>query len=146
VVPTEKKSQRYHISWFQAPQDPKSGGWKEVVIDPDVEAVHHSLGVVDLNGDGGLDIVTAGMHQGDDPDEVKLYINRDGRGGAWQKQVVATTGSHNIRAVDIGNDGDYDIFGANWSLSSQVDLWENLTSTTPSRKSSRRKSSGRQIP
>jgi hypothetical protein len=65
------------------------------------------------------------MHQGSDPDEVRVYLN-GGAGVSWTKNVVARTGSHGIRIVDIGNDGDLDIFGANWSGTPRVDLWENV--------------------
>jgi len=28
--------------------------------------------------------------------------------------------------IDLDGDGDFDIFGANWSGTTAVDLWENL--------------------
>jgi hypothetical protein len=141
LVPSESKGQRYRICWFEAPVDPKAGEWKESVVAADVEAVHHSLGVADMDRDGDLAIVTAQMHQGEDPDEVKIYLNADGKGAAWRKQVIAATGSHSIRVVDIGNDGDYDVFGSNWSKTSRVDLWENLTSKIRPRPGSRARQS-----
>lgn len=68
-----------------------------------------------------------------DPREVKVYRNQDGRGEKWVKQVLATTGSHCLRVVDIGNDGDFDVLGANWNNSRRVELWENLTAESKSR-------------
>ena len=127
LAPTEFKGGSYRTSWFEAPADPSSSEWTEHVIDSPIETVVHSLGVADMDNDGDPDVITAEMHQGSDPDEVKVYINEDGVGLKWRKQVVATTGSHNMRVVDIGNDGDFDIFGANWSASKRVDLWKNLT-------------------
>jgi hypothetical protein len=68
------------------------------------------------------------MHQGQDPDEVVLFINRS-KGSAWDKQVLSRKGSHCIQAGDIGSDGDVDLMGANWSGPYQpVELWENLSS------------------
>jgi len=113
LAPTESRGGSYRISWFEAPDDPESGGWSEHIIDSPVETVVHSLGVADMDSDGDLDVVTAEMHQGNDPDEVRVHINEDGAGMTWTKQVIATTGSHNIRVIDIGSDGDYDVFGAN---------------------------------
>jgi hypothetical protein len=97
------------------------------VIDADIEAVTHSLGVADLDLDGDLDVITAEMHQSANPDEVRVY--RNGGGGlSWEVQVIAETGSHNTLLTDIGLDGDFDIVGANWSGAYQpVELWENYT-------------------
>ena len=81
----------------------------------------------DVTGDGLLDIVVAKMHQATAPQEVCLYRNRRARG--WARQVIATTGSHNIALVDTGSDGRLDIFGANWNDNSPtggaVELWVN---------------------
>ena len=66
------------------------------------------------------------MQQGKAPQEVRVYIN-GGKGLNWTKQVVAATGSHNIRVADLRNDGRFSIFGANWDKSKRVDLWENLS-------------------
>ena len=126
LTPAEPKGNTYRIAWYEAPPNPKNAAWTEHTIDRPVETVVHALDVADMNGDGNLDVVVAEMHQGRDPDEVRVFINQGG-GRDWTSQVVATTGSHGIRVVDIGNDGDFDIFGANWSASSQVDLWENRT-------------------
>jgi len=68
------------------------------------------------------------MHQGADPDEVAVYFNR-ANGSSWTKQILSSQGSHLIRAADIGNDGDIDIIGANWSGGYQpIEMWENKSS------------------
>ena len=125
LSPSELQGGTYRIAWYEAPADPK-GRWTEHVIDSSVETVVHGLAVADMNNDGELDVVAASMQQGKAPQEVRVYIN-GGKGLKWTKQVVATTGSHNIRVADLRNDGRFSIFGANWDKSKRVDLWENLS-------------------
>ena len=120
------------LSWYDA-IDPVAGPWTEHPIDPSV-TYFHTFEAADMDHDGDLDLVTAEMHQSSNPDEVSIYFN-DGQGVAWSKQVVAESGSHNLRVGDIGGDGDLDIFGANWNdaapNSAVVEMWENLTSPLP---------------
>ena len=125
LAPAEFKGDFYRISWFQAPSEPKTGKWVEHVIEDHIECIVHALATVDINGDGVVDVVTAEMHQGIDPDEVAVYINKD-KGLAWAKQVLSVKGSHCIQAADFDNDGDPDIIGANHGGSYQViEMWEN---------------------
>jgi formylglycine-generating enzyme required for sulfatase activity len=125
VSPAEKAGGESQIAWFEAPADPRGSAWTERVIAAPVETVYHSLAAGDLDGDGAIDIATAEMHQGVDPDEVALHQNLGG-GVSWRKQVLSARGSHDIVLADIGGDGDLDIIGANWSSAFQpVELWEN---------------------
>jgi hypothetical protein len=129
LTPAELKGGIYHISWFKAPEDAKTPNWREHVIEEVQETVVHALGVADINNDGKTDVVIAEMHQGTDPDEVRVYLNQGG-GLTWTREVLSATGSHDIVLADIGADGDIDIVGANHAGSFQaVQLWENLTST-----------------
>lgn len=130
LAPAEPAGERYRISWFEAPAS-ESGAWREHVVDQDVEAVHHFIGARDMDLDGLIDIVTAEMHQGEDPDEIAVYWRRNGD-PVWEKEVLASSGSHNMRIVDIDKDGDLDLFGANWSGGYQaIELWENRTGPKP---------------
>ena len=130
LTPSESARGNLAHSWFEAPVDPKSPGWTRHDIETGIETVTHSLRVADIDADGTLDVVTAEMHQSAGDDEVRVYLNQDD-GSTWVKQVVDTTGSHNLRVADIGNDGDVDLFGANWNDSSNVDLWENTLDPGP---------------
>lgn len=128
LTPAELKGDTYRISWFEAPVDAESPNWPERVIEADQETIVHALDVADMDLDGRLDVVIAEMHQGTDPDEVRVYLNQGG-GLTWKRQVLSTMGSHDIVLADIGADGDIDIVGANHSGSlSGIQLWENLTS------------------
>lgn len=127
LTPSELAGQRYRISWFQCPGNPAEDNWTEHVIDGDVECVYHSLALADMDGDGQLDIITAEMHQGRKR-EVLVFFNR-GRGLKWERQIVASTGSHNLVVADIDGDGRPDIFGANWNNRAEnhaiIEYWRN---------------------
>jgi len=116
------------FSWFEA-VDPINGPWVEHEIDPSVSFLH-TFKIADMDFDGDLDMITAEMHQSSDPDEVSVYLN-EGGGLTWSQLVISTTGSHNVRIGDIGNDADIDVFGANWNDSAPnsavVELWENTS-------------------
>ena len=125
LVPAELRGQRYKVAWYEASDNPQHDDWDEHVIVQDIEAVIHSLGVADFDLDGQIDIAFAEMHQGEDPDEVVLHLNRGG-GASWHKQLLSGDGSHDIVVGDIGSDGDPDIVGANHSGASHpVELWRN---------------------
>jgi hypothetical protein len=126
LAPSESADGRF--VWYEA-ADPVAGPWTEHEIDPSV-SYFHTFKAADVDGDGDLDLVTAEMHQSSDPDEVSVYRN-EGGGLAWAQQLVATTGSHNLRIADIDADGDVDIVGVNWLEGAAADgaavtLWRNL--------------------
>jgi hypothetical protein len=124
LSPSELAGGTYRLSWFEAPTDPRGGVWKEHVVKDPVESVLHFVGAADFDMDGTIDIVTAEMQQGADPDEITVYLNTNGDGLAWSPKVVATTGSHSMRVVDVDGDGDMDLYGANWQ-GNEVQLWLN---------------------
>jgi hypothetical protein len=130
LSPSESSSGRF--SWYEA-IDPKAGPWIEHSIDPTVSYLH-TFKAADVDHDGDLDMVTAEMHQSSDPDEVSIYFNNDS-GTSWTQQILAETGSHNVRVGDIGGDGDFDVFGANWNdaapNSAVIEMWENLAAPLP---------------
>lgn len=131
LSPSELKGEWYRLSWFEAPPDPQRSDWREHVIADPIECVIHGLVTADFNGDGAVDIAASEMHQGDDPDEVAVFINRKG-GTAWDKQILSARGSHYIQAGDIGGDGDIDLVGANWSGPYQpIEIWENVSIDSP---------------
>ena len=128
LAPAEEKGQRYRLSWFEGPSA-AGQPWREHVVLDDTEAVHHALVAADFDGDGQTDLATAQMTQGADPDEVLLLRNL-GNGGTFARQVLATSGSHNLHVLDADGDFDPDIVGANWQRDNYkgdyaVTLWRN---------------------
>jgi hypothetical protein len=109
------------MSWYEGPADPRTGPWVEHVIDASVDYVH-TFQVVDISGDGLLDIVFAEMAQSSR--RRVGFFRGNGFGTSWTLQVLATTGSHNIRVGDLGNDSDLDIVGCNWQ-GPPVTAWVN---------------------
>lgn len=102
-----------------------AGPWDIEVIDPEVSFLH-TFKTADMDDDGRVDLVTAQMHQGDDPDEVSVYFNTS---DGFRQKVIGNQGSHNLRVADLDGDGSIDVFGANWNDdapdSAAVRIWFN---------------------
>lgn len=137
MSPSEPKGRMYRLSWFEAPAEPKAGAWQEHVVETEIESVQHFVGVADFNLDGQPDIATAAMLQGAAPQNVSIYLNH-GRGRAWTRKVIATTGSHGMQIVDLDGTGTPSLFGANHQ-SSKVELWRNTTKRTRRRRAACRR-------
>jgi hypothetical protein len=120
--------QHHRLSWFEAPAAPRGSSWREHVLANPVEAVVHSLAAADFDRDGRMDIAFAEMHQGADPDEVGLYLNR-GAERPWQKVVLSTAGSHGLQPLDADGDGAPDLF--EWGRVRRSRLDETVRSTAP---------------
>ncbi|MCP5099949.1 MAG: VCBS repeat-containing protein, partial [Chloroflexi bacterium] len=111
------------VNWWEADGGDPTGSWTSHTILSSVEKAH-TLQAADMDLDGDLDVVVAQMHTSSNQ-EIMVLNNRDGQATTWAKEVVATGGLHNGVVADVGNDGDYDIYGANWTGNPPVRLWEN---------------------
>lgn len=112
------------LAWFEAPLDPRDGGWIRHVIDGEALEGAHSLQLADLDLDGVLDVVTAEMHTSARR-RVFAYLNE---GAAWRRLLLSSEGSHNLRAGDLDGDGDPDLVGKNFAGEARaLELWENQT-------------------
>ncbi|MBI5474999.1 MAG: VCBS repeat-containing protein, partial [Ignavibacteriae bacterium] len=115
------------LSWYEC--NPTTGSWSEHVIDTATDALH-TFKTGDFDRDGDLDVITGEGHWGNDPDDIILWLN-SGAGLIWSEERIATTGIHNLRIADFGNDDDIDLVGSNShdivnSHGSPLEMWENL--------------------
>jgi len=127
LSPSESAGAFSRISWFEAPADPR-GLWPEHVVWNPIEAVVHGLAIADFDGDGRNDIAYAQMNQGQDPDSVRVLLNRGP--SAFEGLEISQGGSHDIAAADLDGDGRPDLFGANWNTAQAPDhavpkIWIN---------------------
>lgn len=111
------------VNWWSAENGNPRGQWIPHTIMPQVEQAH-TLQAADMDGDGDTDVVVGQMHTSA-AKELAIFYNDDGAGTRWGRVVVGKLGLHNGVVADIGNDGDYDIFGANWTGNPPVQLWVN---------------------
>jgi len=84
----------------------------------------HSIGVVDVNGDGHLDLFNAEMRLGENPDAKARILLGDGT-GTFQVHVVSQGyGHHEAKIVDLDGDGDLDILGKPYTWDApRIDVW-----------------------
>lgn len=93
------------LAWFKAPADPENGSWQRNTVATGLNKVH-CFAVVDLNQDGQLDIAASEF---DGAGRLIVYLRN---GGGWTANELGRDALHNMRAGDIDNDGDIDLFGA----------------------------------
>lgn len=111
------------VNWWTPENGDPTGPWIKHTILPNMEKTH-TLQAADIDLDGHMDVILAQMHTSA-ANEIMVLYNQDGSGTNWARQVIATGGIHNGVVADIGNDGDYDIFGANWTGNPPVRLFIN---------------------
>ncbi|MFZ0546727.1 MAG: FG-GAP-like repeat-containing protein [Candidatus Promineifilaceae bacterium] len=116
------------VVWYEPTNGNPTGSWTKHTIVASLERAH-TLQVADMDLDGDNDVVLGQMHTSS-AKELMIMENVNGQATSWQKQVIDNTGLHNGVVADIGNDGDYDIFGANWTGNPPVKLYVNQTVTT----------------
>ena len=116
------------IAWYEAPPDPKSGLWTRHVLESSADQ-YHSLQLIDVDGDGWRDLLTAQMHTVVGTPVVAVYMNPGVAGGTWPCTVIAQTSSHNLAVGDVNGDGRPDLLGSDYIGNPPVTLWLNRTMT-----------------
>ncbi len=86
----------------------------------------HSLDIIDVDGDGNLDIFVAEMRLGKNPEAKTRILLGDGKGGFEEHVVSSGYGLHESRVVDLDGDGDIDILGKPYKWEApRLDIWLN---------------------
>jgi hypothetical protein len=107
------------LAWFKAPADPENGTWQRNTVATGLNKVH-CFAVVDINHDGQLDIAASEF---EGAGRLIVYLRT---GGGWTANELGRDALHNMRAGDIDNDGDIDLFGAYCFGTVPVILYRNL--------------------
>jgi hypothetical protein len=127
VVGYEAISSNGKLVWYEQPGT-ATNLWTERVIAQVVGPM--SLDVVDMDGDGDLDVVV-GEHNLSDPGSARLIVfeNTNGVGGAWTPHLVYTGDEHHdgAQTADFDGDGDLDIISIGWQ-NPRVTLYSNQSS------------------
>ncbi len=128
IIAAPQSSQAGKLAWYEADKD-KYHIWTEHTIRSNITRMH-GLSMADFNNDGYMDIHTSVRH--DHPgnqDHVSIWLSNAESEPAFKEQVLAITGSHFSKTGDVDQDGDVDIFGANWSgpvdHHADILLWRN---------------------
>lgn len=112
------------VNWWTPVNGDPTGLWKSHTVIRQLERAH-TLQAADIDLDGDLDLVVGQMHTSSAA-EISVFYNIGGSATKWSRQVIGKGGLHNGVVADIGNDGDFDIYGANWTGNPPVRLWENM--------------------
>ncbi len=111
------------VVWWTPESGDATGDWSVQIVLPDLEK-GHTLQAADMDLDGDIDVVLGQMHTSA-ASRLMILANSDGQAMTWEMQVIGDGGLHNGVVADIGNDGDMDIFGSNWTGNPPVRLWVN---------------------
>lgn len=103
----------------------KKGVWVSKVLLNDI-IDGHSISILDFNGDGHLDIFTAEMQLGKNPEPKTRILLGDGKGNFEEMLVHTGFGLHEAVVADLNGDGLLDILGKPYTWQApRLDIWLN---------------------
>jgi hypothetical protein len=127
LVQTECDVPNGRVAWFSN-QGGKGLAWKRHIIKDSTDGQDfHSLAPADFDGDGDLDLFSAGAGVSEGPNTSYIWENLDGKGGSWREHIVNTgKKEHEGAAADMDGDGDVDILIKTWAAGDQYYLENQL--------------------
>ncbi len=108
------------ITWWKQGE---GGAWTPHLVAAQVDRAH-TLQAADMDGDGDTDLVIGQLPTVPDP-HLFIMENTTGDGSQWVRREIDAAPLHDGVVVDIGNDGDLDIYGAGFTTHPPVRAWIN---------------------
>lgn len=123
------------LKWYECTGDPaQEASWTgHALLEHDVDH-GHSLDVLDVNGDGHLDIFCAEMARWglgnpgtNNPDAKAWVFYGDGAGGFEKQEIASGYDFHECKMADVNGDGSPDLVAKPFAWETpRLDLWLNL--------------------
>ena len=135
LIPGDRPEILFVIGDVDDPIDGKSfltmyewdgAGWVGTSLLSELTHAGHSVDIVDFNNDGLLDIFSAEMTLGGNPDAAGRILYGDGTGQFTVQQFSTGIEHHQSKVGDLDRDGDIDILGKPFTDGSPaVHIWLN---------------------
>ncbi len=124
ILGEPKRAKFSKLAWFE--EIDQDEPWKMHIID--TLRCAHSIAMVDIDGDGVLEIVV-GEHDSSNPyrNSTRLYVYKkaDDKGEAWNRFTIDDRFEHHngVKVINLKN-GNLGIISHGWSEKQFVHLWE----------------------
>jgi len=130
IAVTEGDSKEGQAAWIEN-TDGKGGQWETHELPlGDLKGDLHSVGVLDFDKDGDLDIFVG--QNGTGTGSVWLiFENTDGKGHFERREIYKGCGAHESIYADFDGDGDIDIVSKCWGKPTTFVLLENTLKPAP---------------
>ena len=116
-----------YIAWFENPGD-GSDDWTRHRLGEFPGVFPDRMELVDLDGDGRLDVVVTEENDGTQPNAEVMWYEQpeDPYSSDWERHVIVTQYTTNgLDAADLDGDGDIDLTTGEHRGTKKVAIWEN---------------------